>query len=113
MADTCAHIDMIVTKDASGPGCVECLRDGGTWVHLRRCTFCAHVGCCEDSPNRHANRHYHATGHPILQSYEPGEDWLWCEVDEIGFGLPDQMDSPSHPPGWSPGPPTEYVEARR
>ncbi len=110
MAEICSHLDTIVTKDASGPGCVECLEGGGVWMHLRRCTVCSHVGCCDDSPNKHATGHFHATGHPVLQSYEPGEDWLWCNVEELGFELPDQMDSPSHPPGWSPGPPVGYGE---
>lgn len=108
MADACGHLDQVRTKEASGPGCVECLVDGGVWVHLRRCTFCGHVGCCDDSPNKHAAAHFHATGHPVLQSYEPGEDWLWCDVDILLFELPDQMDSPSHPPGWSPGPLAGY-----
>lgn len=105
MSDTCTHLDAIETRDASGPGCVECLETGGTWVHLRRCTQCAHIGCCDSSPSRHATAHFHSSGHPIIQSYEPDEDWLWCNVDELGFELDDQMKSVSHPPGWSPGPP--------
>jgi len=110
MVDTCTHLDAIVTKEASGPGCVECLESGGRWLHLRRCTQCAHIGCCDSSPNKHATSHSRSSGHPIIQSYEPGEDWLWCNVDQLGFELSDQGDSASHPPGWSPGPPADLGE---
>jgi len=64
-------------------GCEECLRDGGKWLHLRICLTCGHVGCCDDSPNRHATKHFHKTKHPIMRSLEPGEDWGWCYVDEL------------------------------
>jgi uncharacterized UBP type Zn finger protein len=64
-------------------GCVECLRTGDTWVHLRRCLKCGHIGCCDSSKNRHATRHFHQTKHPVIQSFEPGEDWVWCYVHEI------------------------------
>lgn len=97
MADTCTHLDQLVTDDASGDGCVECLATGGRWVHLRRCTTCAHVGCCDSSPNTHATKHFHATGHPLIQSYEPGEDWVWCYVDEVAFEVEGSGPSPSHP----------------
>ena len=107
MADICTHLDSIATKDASGPGCVDCLRDGGSWVHLRRCTTCTHVGCCDDSPNRHARRHAGESTHPIIQSYEPDEDWFWCAVDDVEFEIEGQEHSLSHPPGWSPGPPAD------
>jgi len=70
---------------ASGPGCVECLAEGGWWFHLRRCAECGHVGCCDSSPSQHATAHYHATGHPVMQSYEPGEDWFWSYPDETAF----------------------------
>ncbi len=63
------------------PGCRECLQTGGTWVHLRLCLICGHVGCCDSSPNRHATAHFHRTGHPVIRSYEPGEDWGYCYVD--------------------------------
>jgi hypothetical protein len=63
-------------------GCEDCLRDGGTWVHLRLCLTCGHVGCCDSSPNRHARKHAHVSAHPIVQSFEPGEDWRWCYADE-------------------------------
>ena len=66
----------------SGPGCQECLEEGDSWVHLRLCMTCGHVGCCDDSPNRHATRHFHRTKHPVIKSFEPGEDWAWCYVDD-------------------------------
>ena len=66
----------------SGRGCKECLETGDEWVHLRLCMTCGHVGCCDDSPNRHATRHNHATKHPVIKSFEPGEDWAWCYADE-------------------------------
>lgn len=61
----------------SGTGCVECLEQGGWWFHLRRCATCGHVGCCDFSPARHARTHFHEAGHPLVQSFEPGEDWFW------------------------------------
>lgn len=82
---TCHHLDQIKTEESSGDGCVECLQTGGRWVHLRRCTACGHVGCCDNSPGRHATGHFHSTTHPIIQSFEPGEDWYWCYVDELAF----------------------------
>lgn len=97
---TCAHLDAI--GDPSGAatpsshGCEDCLRTGGQWVHLRRCAVCGHVGCCDSSPNRHATAHFHATSHPLIQSYEPGEDWYWCYVDDVAFEI-DDSPSPSHP----------------
>ena len=66
----------------SSLGCQECLERGDRWVHLRLCMTCGHVGCCDDSPNHHATRHFHATKHPVIKSFEPGEDWAWCYVDE-------------------------------
>jgi len=66
----------------SAEGCEDCLRIGGEWVHLRLCLTCGHVGCCDSSPNRHARKHFTVTHHPIIQSFEPGEDWRWCFVDE-------------------------------
>ena len=64
-------------------GCEECLRAGKSWVHLRLCLTCGHVGCCDNSPNRHATRHYHETKHPVARSFEPGETWGYCYVDRI------------------------------
>ena len=84
MQSTCEHLQ---TSDDAPPntrGCEECLQMGDTWVHLRRCVRCGHVGCCDQSKNRHATKHYRATTHPVIQSFEPGEAWRWCFVDEIG-----------------------------
>lgn len=64
-------------------GCEECLRDGTSWVHLRLCLTCGHVGCCDSSPQRHGTGHFHETGHPVMRSFEPGEAWRWCFVDEL------------------------------
>jgi CPA1 family monovalent cation:H+ antiporter len=64
-------------------GCEECLRDGTTWVHLRLCLTCGHVGCCDSSEMKHATAHFHETGHPVMRSIEPGEAWRWCYVDEL------------------------------
>ncbi len=96
MAGTCTHTDAIATTDASGNGCYDCLLVGGTWVHLRRCVTCGHVGCCDSSPNRHATAHFQAADHPLMQSYEPGEDWFWCYVDQLAFEADEPGPSPSH-----------------
>ncbi len=61
----------------SGTGCVECEANGTWWFHLRRCALCGHIGCCDSSPNQHATKHYRETGHPVVQSFEPGEEWFW------------------------------------
>ncbi len=66
----------------SSSGCKECLESGDVWVHLRLCLTCGHVGCCDNSPNRHATKHHHATGHPVIRSFEPGEGWAYCYDDE-------------------------------
>ena len=66
----------------SAHGCEDCLASGGAWVHLRLCLACGHVGCCDNSPNRHATHHHHTSRHPVIRSYEPGEDWAYCYVDE-------------------------------
>ena len=79
---TCTHLDTIRPVAPSGNGCVECLQMGARWVHLRRCTECGHVGCCDSSPMRHASSHAHTIGHPIVQSMQPGESWRWCYVHE-------------------------------
>jgi hypothetical protein len=72
----------------SGTGCVECEASGGWWVHLRRCAQCGHVGCCDTSPSQHATAHFQATGHPVMQSFEPGEDWFWNFGTGQGFDGP-------------------------
>ncbi|WP_028645458.1 UBP-type zinc finger domain-containing protein [Nocardioides sp. URHA0020] len=69
----------------SGTGCVECEAAGGWWVHLRRCTQCGHIGCCDTSPSQHATAHFQATGHPVITSFEPGEDWFWDYTTDEGF----------------------------
>jgi len=84
MKPVCSHVGRMRDVAPRTPnGCEECLRTGDTWVHLRLCKECGHVGCCDSSRNRHATSHFHATRHPIVQSFEPGEDWLWCYVDEV------------------------------
>ena len=85
----CTHLDQInelVTP--SGQGCEECLRTGDSWVHLRECLSCGHVGCCDSSKNKHAAKHCRSVQHPIGASLEPGEDWGWCYVDQVEL-LPD------------------------
>jgi uncharacterized UBP type Zn finger protein len=79
---SCSHFDQVHDVTPSADGCEDCLKIGDEWVHLRLCMTCGHVGCCDDSKNKHATKHFHATGHPIIRSLEPGEDWLWCYVDE-------------------------------
>jgi uncharacterized UBP type Zn finger protein len=79
----CSHTSQIKDVEPSAEGCEDCLRTGDTWMHLRECLICGHVGCCDQSPNRHATMHFHATKHPIIRSFEPGEDWRWCYVDEV------------------------------
>jgi hypothetical protein len=81
----CAHLDQVKDVTPTGDGCVDCLATGGRWVHLRLCMTCGHVGCCDSSPNRHASAHFAHAGHPIIQSYEPGEDWWWCFADQVAF----------------------------
>ena len=83
----CLHLDQINPDVVpSTNGCEECLKMGSSWVHLRLCLTCGHVGCCDSSPNRHATKHFHATAHPIIRSFQPGEDWAWCYVDEVFLG---------------------------
>jgi uncharacterized UBP type Zn finger protein len=79
----CAHLDQIHDVTPSGDGCVECLESHSRWVHLRLCLSCGHVGCCDSSPNKHATKHAHASEHPIIRSFEPGENWRWCYVDAM------------------------------
>lgn len=83
MNQACEHVNDIHQVTPSGDGCVECLQIGDPWVHLRLCEICGHVGCCDNSKNRHATKHFHQTGHPIIKSFEPGENWGWCYIDEI------------------------------
>lgn len=101
---SCEHLDGLVPDDAgqlgpdpSADGCEECLAIGSRWVHLRRCVDCGHVGCCDSSPHRHATAHHGATGHRVIQSFEPGEEWLWCYEHELSTAPPPGPPSPSHP----------------
>jgi uncharacterized UBP type Zn finger protein len=85
MADICTHLDQIHKVKPKTKGCEECLKTGDGWVHLRLCLTCGHVGCCDTSKNKHATKHSHATQHPIVRSLEPGENWMWCYIDEVMF----------------------------
>ena len=79
----CEHLEgaRSDTSPNTDEGCEDCLREGTEWVHLRLCLECGHVGCCDSSPRRHASGHFHDVGHPVMRSYEPGESWRWCFVD--------------------------------
>ena len=92
-ATSCTHLDTIEITELpeEAAGCEDCLAAGGVWLHLRICLQCGHVGCCDDSPNRHATKHYEATGHPVIEGYDPPEGWGWCYVDELLFDLGDDV----------------------
>ena len=81
----CEHLAEIKSVTPSADGCEDCLKTGDRWVHLRLCETCGHVGCCDSSPNRHATKHFHATRHPIVKSFEKGEEWGYCYVDDLFF----------------------------
>jgi uncharacterized UBP type Zn finger protein len=83
MAKKCSHTDQIHDVTARTNGCEECLKMGDTWVHLRLCLTCGHVGCCDSSKNKHATKHFHREKHPIMRSLEPGESWGWCYLDQL------------------------------
>lgn len=83
MIADCTHLDQILDVSPNSEGCEECLAMGDTWVHLRLCLSCGHVGCCDSSRNKHATKHFLATNHPIMRSFEPGEEWMWCYIDQI------------------------------
>ena len=85
MADNCTHLDQVNDVQPSSEGCEDCIPLGDSWVHLRMCMTCGHVGCCNNSKNRHAQRHYDTVGHPLIQTYEPGDEWWWCYPDELFF----------------------------
>jgi uncharacterized UBP type Zn finger protein len=98
MAEACTHLDSVREVEPSNSGCEDCLRMGGRWVHLRMCMTCGHVGCCDSSPNRHATAHWNSNhDHPLVRSYEPGENWWWCYADGISFDLAGESPAPSHP----------------
>jgi uncharacterized UBP type Zn finger protein len=83
MGRSCAHVRDIQGVQPRTTGCEECLKTGDSWVHLRMCRTCGHVGCCDSSKNKHATKHFHATKHAIMRSVEPGESWNWCYVDQM------------------------------
>ncbi len=89
MAAVCSHLDQVEYLELPDEiaGCVECLKTGDRWVHLRMCQVCGKIGCCDSSPNRHASKHYAEVGHPIMRSAQPGEDWSFCFADELTFRL--------------------------
>ena len=90
------HMDQVQDVQPSSPGCEDCLKTGDEWVFLRMCMVCGHVGCCNASKNKHALGHFMATQHPIIQSYEPEQDWWHCYIDEVNFEVPEGP-SFSHP----------------
>jgi uncharacterized UBP type Zn finger protein len=90
MTDSCEHLTLIKNVTPSADGCEDCLKIGGVWVHLRLCKICGHVGCCDNSPNRHATKHYHSSDHPIIRSFESDEEWGYCYPDDLFYEvLPD------------------------
>ena len=97
MATTCRHLDQVVEVDPGADGSEECRATGGRWVHLRVCMSCGHVGCCDGSPGRHATRHHRQTTHPLIRSFEPGEDWWWCYPHDLAFEIDGSAPAPSHP----------------
>lgn len=86
--EECTHLSMITDSPPDGEGCQQCLDLGDTWVNLRVCMICGQVGCCDSSKNKHASKHFAETGHPIMQNFMPGENWLWCFLDQVGFEIP-------------------------
>ena len=103
MTDRIEGIDPDVAP--SGDGCVECDDHDGWWIHLRRCTECGHIGCCDDSPGRHATAHWRSTGHPVIRSFEPREDWFWDYRTEQMIDGPPLAPPLNHPPSQGvPGP---------
>lgn len=92
MSTKCTHLDQIEIVEPRTPdGCEECLQIGSSWVELRLCQSCGHVGCCDSSPNRHATKHFEATDHPVMQSFEPDARWGWCYIDEVTLS-PSEME---------------------
>ena len=86
MKESCTHLNQIAVERTSKRVCEDCVKIGDTWVHLRLCMECGHVGCCDSSKNKHATKHFHATKHPLVRSIEPGESWVWCYVDQVIAG---------------------------
>jgi hypothetical protein len=93
----CVHLHSVTGRPPSGQGCARCLESGYEWVHLSICMACGHVGCCDCSPHRHAMGHWLANrDHPLVRSYEDGEDWWWCYPEELRFEVKGAPPSPSH-----------------
>ncbi len=86
MAKQCTHLNEIKISHPPTHVCEECAKMGDSWVHLRMCLECGHVGCCDSSKNKHATKHFHSSQHPLIRSIEPGERWVWCYVDEVISG---------------------------
>jgi len=86
MAAQCTHLDQILITSTDKQVCEDCVRTGDTWVHLRLCLECGHVGCCDSSKNKHATKHFHRSRHPLMRSIEPGETWVWCYIDQLEAG---------------------------
>jgi uncharacterized UBP type Zn finger protein len=86
----CDHLSGLQPAPPRAKGCEECIAAGTRWVHLRVCLTCGHVGCCDSSPGRHATSHFHETRHPVMTSFEPGERWAWCFVDNVDLEVPRQ-----------------------
>ena len=99
MPKGCTHLDQVRDVEPKTPeGCEECLATGSDWVHLRLCLSCGHVGCCDDSPNKHATAHARESDHPLIRSLEPGEEWSWCYVDDFAMLIPDIKGETRIPP---------------
>ena len=96
----CTHLDTIEITELPDEvaGCEDCLATGGVWLHLRICLHCGHVGCCDDSPNKHMSKHAGAEQHPLIRSLEPGENWSYCFIDDVGMLLPQVTGSTRIPP---------------
>lgn len=91
MTKQCTHLDQIRVTTTETRVCEDCIKTGDSWVHLRLCLSCGHVGCCDSSKNRHATKHFKATAHPLIRSIEPGENWVWCYLDELAPTPADPM----------------------
>ncbi len=96
MSPSCSHLETMQPVEPSDDGCHDCLLIGGRWVHLRMCQECGHVGCCDNSPNRHATAHFHESGHPLIRSFEPVESWYFCYPDDLTFEIPTIPPGPWH-----------------
>jgi uncharacterized UBP type Zn finger protein len=96
----CTHLDHVLVTELpeSVAGCQDCLASGGQWLHLRICLECGKVGCCDSSPNRHASVHARESGHPLIRSLEPGEEWSWCFEDDVALLIPRVQGETQIPP---------------